>query len=117
MIGEVVGWVVGEIFGGVLELIWPKRVSGFAVIVLWLVIGGAVWVVTRWWQAAPASDPRTQAAVLAWLFLPGIGIALTLTYDANLQQRKRLRRAAAGEGVLRNERLRVPAGGHRQGAG
>ena len=111
LVGEVVGWVFGEIFGGVLELIWPKRLSGFAVFVVWLAIGGIVWAVSRWWQADP-SDLRTRVAVLTWLFLPGIGIALTLTYDAGLQQRKELPRTAAGAGVLRKQRLR----GRRPGA-
>ena len=106
MIGEVVGWVIGEVVGELLGAVWPKRVSGRAVLASCAVTAGLMWATMRWWQADPASDARTTTVGLSWLLLPAIPIMLALQYDAGVQERRRLRRESAGAGLLRNQRLR-----------
>jgi hypothetical protein len=102
--------VLGEIFGGaVFEGVWwlvPKRITRFGIVSWWLATPAALWWALEWWRADPTSEYRTGLACLCWVTLPGVGLLLGLVHG-DFVERARLRRAQAGGGVLRNQRLRI----------
>ena len=114
MIGELFGGVlclVGELFGdAVFEGLWwlvPRRITRFGMISSWLATPAVLWWALDWWRADPASAFRTGLACLCWVTLPGALLLLGLVHGDNVAKRDRLRRAQAGGGVLRNQRLRI----------
>jgi hypothetical protein len=105
LVGEVVAWVVCEVFGEAVGMLIPKRVSGRAVLASCATAAGALYASAAWWSE-DASKLHSTIILLTWIVVPSITILLALQYDAGVQERRRLRRESGGAGVLRNERLR-----------